>query len=93
MRMIKWHTDENMVEVFQDVYDYLRKQNLTPNLYVMDNEFSKAIKTFIKKEKVNIQPGKPHNHCVNVIKPAVKVARYHTTAALATANVTCPLRL
>ena len=44
MRPMKGCTDKNMVAVFQDIYDYLREQNLTPNLHVMDNEYSKAIK-------------------------------------------------
>ena len=64
-----------MVAVFQDIYDYLPEQNLTPNLHVMDNECSKAIKNFIKKEKVDIQLVEPHNHRVNAAEPAVKAAK------------------
>ena len=46
---MKDHTDESMVVVFQNIYDYLREQNLTPNLHVMDNKCSKAIKNFTEK--------------------------------------------
>ena len=49
MRPMKERTDKDMVEVFQDIYGYLREQNLTPALHVMDIECSKAIKAFIKK--------------------------------------------
>ena len=93
MRPIKGRTDENMFAVFQDIYDYLPERNVTPNLHVMDNECSKAIKNFIKKEKVDIQLVKPHNHCVNAAEPAVKAAKYHIIAGLATVDITCPLRL
>ena len=93
MRPMKGQIDKDMVEAFQDIYGYLREQNLTPALHVMDNKCSKAIKTFIQKEKVNIQLVEPHNHRVNAAEPAVKAAKYHTIAGLATVNITCPLRL
>ena len=90
---MKGRTDEHMVAVFQDIYDYLRERNLTPSLHVIDNECSKAIKNFIKKKKVDIQLVEPHNHRVNAAKPDVKAAKYHTIAGLATVDITCPLRL
>ena len=62
---MKGRTDKDIVEVFQDIYGYLRKRDLTPALHVMDKECSKAIKTFIQKEKVNIQLLEPHNHRMN----------------------------
>ena len=93
MRPMKGRTDKDMVEVFQDIYGYLRKQDLTPALHVMDNECSKAIKTFIQKEKVDIQLVEPHNHRVNAAEPAVKAAKYHTIAGLTTVDINCPLRL
>ena len=43
MRPIKGRTDKDMVEVFQDIYGFLRERNLTPALHIMDNECSKAI--------------------------------------------------
>ena len=90
---MKGHTDDHMVAVFQDICDYLHKQNLTPALHVMDNECSKAIKNFIKKENANIQLVEPHNHRLNAADPAVKAVKYHTIAGLATVDITCPLRL
>ena len=82
-----------MVEVFEDIYSYLRDRNLSPSLHVMDNECSKAIQKFIKKEKVNIQLVEPRNHRVNPAEPAIKAVKYHTILALATVDPTCSLRL
>ena len=93
MRPMKGRTNEHMVAFFQDIYEYLRERNLTPALHVMDNECSKAIKNFIKKEKVDIQLVEPHNHRVNAAEPAVKAAKYYTIAGLATVHITYPLRL
>ena len=64
-----------MVEVFQDIYEDLREQSLSPNLHVMENKCSRAIKKFIKKENVDIQLVEPHNHRVNTAKPAVKAVK------------------
>ena len=72
MRPMKGCTDKDMVAVFQDIYGYLREQNLTPALHVMDNKCSKAIKNFIKTMNVDIQLAELHNHHVNDAKPAVK---------------------
>ena len=90
---MKGRTDKDMVEVFQDIYSYLRERDLTPALHVMDNGCSKAIKTFIQKEKVDIQLMEQHNHRVNAAEPAVKAAKYHTIAGLVTVDINCPLRL
>ena len=49
MRPMKGRTYEHMVAVYQGIYYYLRKRNLTPALHVMDNEYSKAIKKLEKK--------------------------------------------
>ena len=75
MRPIKGRKDEHMVEVFEDIYAYLRDKQLSPNLHIMYNKCSRAIKTFIKKENVDIQLVEPHNHRVNTAKPAVKAVK------------------
>ena len=88
MQPMKSQIDKDMVKVFQDIYDYLREQNLTPALHLMDNECSKAI----KKENVDIQLVEPHNHRVNAAEEAVKAAKYHTIVGPATVDITCPLK-
>ena len=93
MRPMKSGAHKHMVKVFQNVYNYLRERNLSLNLHVMDNECSRAIQAFIKKEKANIQLVEPHNHRVNAAKPAIKAVKYPTIAALSTVNPTCPLQL
>ena len=82
-----------MVEVFKNVYEYLRKKNVSPNLHVLDNECSCAIQSFIKREKADIQLVEPHNHCVNAAKPVVKAVKYHIIAALPIVDSIYLLRL
>ena len=87
---MKDRTDGSMVEVFKEICDYLRAQNLVPNPHAMDTKCSKAITRNHRQNKVKIHFVEPHNHCVNAAKVTVKAAKYHTLAALPTVNVTCP---
>ena len=72
MRLMKSRADESMVEAFKDIYDYLKTKILKPKLYVLDNEYSKAAKTYINSNVTNIQIIEIHNHSENAAEPAVK---------------------
>ena len=82
-----------MVSIFQDLYAYLEERNLKPKMHVLDNECSRAIKTFIRKEGTDIQLVEPYNHRVDAAETAAKAAKYHMLAALATTDPNCPLQL
>ena len=60
---------------------------------MLDNECLKAIKTFVVDQQTAIQLVEPHNHHVNASEVAVKTAKYHFIAALATVAPECPLQL
>ena len=60
---------------------------------MLDNECSKAIKTFVADRQTAIQLIEPHNHRVNAAEVAVKTAKYHFISALATVAPECPLQL
>jgi len=93
IRPMKNRSEASMVEVFQDVYRMLQQRGTNPSLHVMDNECSKAIKTFVADQKTTIQLVEPHNHRVNAAEVAVKTAKYHFIASLATVAPECPLQL
>ena len=82
-----------MVSIFQDLYAYLEERNLKPKMHVLNNKCSRAIKSFIRKEGADIQLVEPFNHQVNAAETAVKAAKYHMLAALATTDPNCPLQL
>ena len=93
LRPMKNRSDESMVAVFKDIYEYLQLRNLAPKLHVLDNECSKAIKKYIISQNTNIQLVEPHNHRVNAAETAVKTAKYHFISGLATIDVNAPLQL
>ena len=61
-----------MVQAFTDIYADLKTKNLQPKRHVINNECSKAVKTFTKSNDTKIQLVEPHNHSVNAAEPAVK---------------------
>ena len=93
LRPLSARNDDNMVTTFQELYAYLGERGIKPRLHVLDNECSKAIKSFIRSQDTNIQLVEPHNHRVNAAETAVKAAKYHMIAALATMDVNCPIQL
>ena len=72
---MKSRANKHMVEIFQNVYVYLCEWNVSLNLYVMENECSRAIQVFIKKENADIQLVEPHNHRVNTAEHTVEVVK------------------
>ena len=93
LRPLAARNDDNMVKTFQELYAYLRERGIQPRLHVLDNECSKAIKAFIRSQETGIQLVEPHTHRVNAAETAVKAAKYHMIAALATLDVNCPNQL
>ena len=89
----KNRTDASMIEVFKDKYKMLQQKGSNPSLHVLDNKCSTAIKTFVADQQTAIQLVEPHNHRVNTAEVAVKTAKYHFLAALATVAPECPLQL
>ena len=85
--------DSAMVTAFQTVFAQLKERGYTPTLNIMDNECSKAVEAYIKKEKVNIQLVAPHNHRVNASERAIATFKDHFISALATIDINCPLQL
>ena len=93
MRAIKSRKDEDMVEAFQSIYRELKTLGHKPALHVLDNECSRAVKTFITDSGTGIQLVEPHNHRVNAAEVAIKAVKYHFLAHLATTDPTCPLQI
>ena len=90
---MKNRSDASMIEVFKDVYRMLQQKGTNPSLHVLDNECLKVINRFVAYQQTTIQLVEPHNHRVNAAEVAVKTAKYHFIASLATVASECPLQL
>ncbi len=85
--------DNAMITAFETVLDQLKVKGYHPTLNIMDNECSKAVEAYIRKEKIAIQLVPPHNHRVNAAERAIATFKDHFVAALATLDINCPLQL
>jgi hypothetical protein len=85
-------TNASFITAFTDIFVTLRARN-QPTLYVMDNECSKAVERQICSNTLGIQLVPPHNHRVNAAEHAIGTFKEHFIAALATADMNCPLQL
>ena len=65
-------TDASMVATFKDIIGHLKSCGHQPQMNVMDNECSKAVKQYITSEKINIQLVEPHDHCINTAERAIQ---------------------
>ena len=50
VKPMKVMTYANMVAVFKDIYKELEERNCRPKLYVLGNQWSKAVKSYIKSK-------------------------------------------
>ena len=93
LRSMKTREDANMVTTFKSVCAKLKEKGHKPNLHVLDNKCSKAVKTYFVSEEVPIQIVEADNHRVNACKPAVNSTKYHVISTVATVDKTCTLQL
>ena len=93
VRPMKSRTKEDILEVFKDVYEYLKKKKFAPKLHIMDNKCSKLVETFLRQQKTDIQFVKPHQHCVNAAKQGIQTFKEHFIAGLCTVNKNFPMQL
>jgi hypothetical protein len=86
-------TDASFIAAFTEVFNILQVRDYQPALNVMDNKCSKAVGKHTQSNKMEIQLVPPHNHRANATKRAIGTFKKHFVAALATADMLCPLQL
>ena len=89
MLPIKTRKDASMIAAFEEVYNKLAGMGHKPQLHILDNECSRCIQRFLESQGTRCHHVAPHNHHINTAKPAVKTAKYHLIAALATLDYDC----
>ena len=59
---MKSKNDSEMSRVFKTVYDKLEKRGIKPKLHIMDNEASRTVMSWLRRNKVYAQKVAPNNH-------------------------------
>ena len=88
---MKSRNNTEMIRVFDKIYTKLVSQGITPILNVMDNEASAAVTAWLTTHGVNHQKVPPYNHRANHVKRAIKKAKHHLLAAIASTDKAFPI--
>ena len=65
---IKSHHHSQILQAYDDMYDFLRVQGYQPQLHKRDNETSKDVKKFIAEQQSKVQYTLADIHCTNISK-------------------------
>ena len=66
VKPLKSRHDNDTIKAYEEIYTKLTSQGLKPKLHWLDNEASKALKTFIALEQTQYKLTPPHIHRRNV---------------------------
>jgi len=91
---LKSRKAEEFVKVYAEVIEFFKKvAGRKPALQVLDNETSGLLEAFFKDSDLPYQYVPPDNHRSNRAERAIRSAKDHLIAGLATTNSECPAYL
>ena len=81
------------MRVYKDMCNYLKARNYKPNLNIMENEASTAVKRYITNANVHCQLVKPNRHRVNASERAICRFKNNFVAGLSYVHQKLPIYL
>ncbi len=63
---------ENILNAYKKNFEYLIRKGYTPKINVMDNQATKAIKSYLTPQQCRLQLVEPDNHRVNAAERAIQ---------------------
>jgi polyhydroxyalkanoate synthesis regulator phasin len=90
MRNVK---DESILKAFDNVFQELKEKGFKPEFNVMDNQATRPIKEYLKKENAKWQFVEPHNHRINAAERAIQTFKNHFISGLCSTDRDWPLQL
>jgi hypothetical protein len=84
---------KNTLDAYTKNFEYLVSKGYTPKVNVMDNQATKAIKSYLTPQQYHLQLVKPGNHQVNTAERAIQTFKSHFISALGTMDVDFPIQL
>ena len=93
VRPLKSRNDNDTIQAYEDIYNMLKQRGQKPRLHWLDNEASKALKTFITKEQTEYQLTPPHIHRRNAAERAIRTFKNHFISGLCSVDKNFPLHL
>ena len=88
---LKNRTASELSRAWTKIHQRLSVGGSTPQLYILDNEFSTELKTTMEKLDVEFQLVPPHIHRRNAAEHAIQSFKHHFLAILATCDPRFPI--
>jgi len=85
--------DATIIEAYKSVFNELTDKGHRPTFNISDNQASKPIKEFLKKENCRWQFVEPTNHRVNAAERAIQTFKNHFISGLCSTDDNWPLQL
>ena len=90
---LKSRHNNDTIKAYEEIYTMLTRWGLKPQLNWLDNEASKALKTFIAQEQTQYQLTPPHIHRRNAAERAIRTFKNHFISGLCSVDKNFPLHL
>jgi hypothetical protein len=84
---------ENILNAYKKNFKYLVSKGYTPKFNVMDNQATKAIKSYLTPQQCCLQLVEPGNHRANGAEQAIQTFKNRFIGALGTTDVDFPIQL
>jgi hypothetical protein len=90
---IKNRSDTETLQAYETLIKILQQRGLTPKLQRLDNEASKALKTYLHDQQIEFQLVPPHVHRRNAAERAIRTFKNHFIAGLCSTDKLFPMHL
>ncbi len=84
---------QSILDSYKKNFEFLVSKGYTPKINVMDNQATKAIKSYLTPQQCCLQLVKPGNHRVNAAERAIQTFKNIFIGALGTTDVDFPIQL
>ena len=88
---LKNRTAGNIIEAWKKLHNKYEQAAVTPDIYIMDNEFSQELRETLLQKNMKFQLVPPNSHRNNLAERAIQTYKAHFKAGLATCDENFPL--
>ena len=90
---LKSRSAEHLLAATAKMHIFLRECGVHPKIHIMDNECSSTVRSYLKKNNIELQLVLPNLHRTNAAEKAIGIFKDHFISGLATVHPSFPLHL
>ena len=82
----------SMTSAWEKIHNIFQEAGVAPNTYILDNEFSKDMRTAFNEKQIHYTFVPPHNHRANAAERAIQTFKNHFIAGLSGLDPNFPIK-